>query len=302
MKTSYESRLENAAETLDSSFQKSQIKVDSVSFLKQVLEVMGIDDSKLGQDTLEAETTTFKDFEEAFKQYPSPCPPIPRLKLAWSILKSSEKTSNEVAGSNNSISGNSSFSTLIQTIKPIGQWSDIELLEKYGRDCLSEVEEVLKKRSKDRNCIVFFEDGTVDVESSLYVFRKARYQETPSTFMFKDQTKQVFKVGEFPLDVLFECPIHRNVLLVDGYCEECAVKWDTKNTERLAFLRLTKEGTSTDPMMYKNMNFDQLVKEFPKIYIKFKELKDEDKLPSLKRRISRVKDGDPFRVSTHRSY
>jgi hypothetical protein len=114
--------------------------------------------------------------------------------------------------------------------------------------------------------------------------------------------KQVFKVGEFPLDVLFECPIHKNVLLIDGYCEECGITWGTENMDRLIFLRLIKEQTSTDPMLYRTFNFDKLSKEFPKVYIQFKELKSEDKLPSLKRRISKVKDGDPFRVSSHRTF
>jgi hypothetical protein len=295
MSIDLKSRISSAAEVLDLFFQKAKIDVDSISYLKQILELMGIDETKTGIETLEAESTTFEDFQKIILVKI----PLPRLKLAWSILKGVEETKTNVT---NVINQSADLSTLIQTIRPIGTWGDLELLEKYGRECSPEIEEELKKRSKSRNCIVFFEDGTVDSEKSLYVLRKARHQETPTTFMFKDEMKQVFKVGEFPLDVLFECPIHRNVLLVDGYCEECGITWNTENMDRLALLRLVKEGTSSDPIVYRTFNFDKLCKEFPKIYIQFKELKSEDKLPSLKRRISKAKDGDPFRVSSHKTF
>lgn len=291
MSTSFETRLQTAAEILDPYFSKANVNVDSKSFITQTLESMGIDDTKIGIETLNI--STLEDFEAALGSVVEKLPQ-PRLRLAWNTIKEAKEESKfqEV----------SSLSSLIQTIKPVGQWTDLELLEKYGKDCPSEIEDILRRRCKERHCIIFFEDGSVDVENSLYMFRKARFQETPSTIMIKDQMRQVYKVGEFPLDVLFECPIHKNVLLVDGYCEECGVTFDTQNSEKLALLRLIREGTTTDPIIYKSMDFGQLSKEFPKIMIKFRELKDEDKLPSLKRRVSRVKDGDPFRVSSHRTY
>jgi len=290
MSTALESRIESAVEVLESFLSKADLKVDSKSWLKHILLNMGIDDSEIGLQTLDAETTTFDDFKQNIEEDI----PFPRLKLAWSLLKKQEKIKNELA--------HSDVSSLVQTLRPIGQWSDLEVLEKYSKDCPQEIEEELKRRSKGRNCIIFFEDRTVDVENSLYMIRKARYQDTPSTFLINEQIKQLYKVGEFPLDALFECPIHSNILLIDGYCEECGAVWNTQNTEHLTFLRLIKENTSTDPILYRNMNFAELTKQFPKINIIYQQLKDEDKLPSLKRRISKSNSSDPFRVSTHRQF
>lgn len=291
------SRISAASEIL-----KAYIKEDTEDTLKKILFEMGIDDTSIGIEILESPTTEFADFAHAIENVLSKEKasniPNPRLKLAWASLteQKQEKPAPTKPSSDN-------IAELLKTLKPIGGYSDIELLEAYGKDSLSEVEEVLKKRCKDRPCIVFLEDGKIDVENSLYMLRKARYQETPSTFIIRGEMKQIYKVGEFPLDVLFECPIHNNVLLVDGYCEECGTTYDTKDVDRLTFLRLIKENIPTEtPRLYRELKFDELSQTFPKIFLKFKQLKDEDKLPSLKRRISKSRENDPFRVSSHKTY
>lgn len=293
--TIFNSRISAASEIL-----KAYIKEDTEETLKKVLFEMGIDDSPVGFEILSSPTTELNDFVSAIvailgqeKNIPGP-----RLKLAWATLNEhkQEKPAPTKPSSDN-------ISELLKTLKPVGGYSDIELLEAYGKDSLPEVEDVLRKRCKDRPCIVFLEDGKVDVENSLYMLRKARHQETPSTFLIRGEMKQIYKVGEFPLDVFFECPIHNNVLLIDGYCEECGTTYDTKDVDRLAFLRLVKDNIPTEtPRLYRELKFDTLSQTFPKIFLKFKQLKDEDKLPSLKRRISKSRENDPFRVSSHKTY
>lgn len=294
--SSFNSRITSAAKIIKQYISETQENLDAEGTLKRVLFNMGIDDADMGLETLDSPTTIFEDFHQAVNTVLTEVKiPLPRLKLAWTFLQLPKEASisEHVSPSVNDI---------IKTIRPIGQWSDLELLEGYGKDSHIDIEQTLKSRSKDRNCIVFFEDGTVDIENSLYMLRKARYQMTSSTFMFNGIMKQLYKVGEFPLDVLYECPIHSNVLLIDGYCEECGLSHDTQNTLRLSFLRLTRTmSPNTEPRLYRDMNFDTLCKEFPKIFIEFKQLKYEDKLPSLKRRISKTpQNNDPFRV--HRSY
>lgn len=300
MKESTSATILNSRISAASEILKAYIKEDTEETLKKILFEMGIDDSPVGFEILSSPTTEFNDFVSAIvailgqeKNIPSP-----RLKLAWATLNEPKQEKPEATKPTSD-----NISELLKTLKPVGGYSDIELLEAYGKDSLPEVEEVLKKRCKDRPCIVFLEDGKIDVENSLYMLRKARYQETPSTFIIRGEMKQIYKVGEFPLDVLFECPIHNNVLLVDGYCEECGTTYDTKDVDRLTFLRLIKENIPTEtPRLYRELKFDELSQTFPKIFLKFKQLKDEDKLPSLKRRISKSRENDPFRVSSHKTY
>jgi len=264
--------------------------------LKKILFEMGIDESEVGLEILDAPTTTFDDFYGATAKIhvEGDVIPVPRLKLAWASLQPPKPEPITTA--------NSDFASLAKTLRPIGQWSDLELLEVYGKESPAEVEEQLRKRSKARNCIIFFDDGTVDSENSLYMLRKARYQDTPSTFEIKGETKQVFKVGEFPLEVFYECPIHSNVLLVDGYCEECGITHDIKNPKKLALLRIISNNTSDPARTYRELSFEQLAKEFPKAFVRYKDLEAEDKLPSLKRRISKSRDSDPFRTIQHKTY
>jgi hypothetical protein len=303
MSTDLKSRISSANSILKT-FLKTE---DPDTFLTDVLMAMGIDDSEIGIQTLEAETTTYNDFRaslektsniEKYKEINFLSVPEPRIKLAWSALTlENERKSSEPE------SGTGCFQDIVKTLKPVGQWSDLELLQVYGRDCATEVEDELRKKSKGRFCIVFQKDGTVDVENSLYMLRKARHQETTSTFMIQNETRQIYKVGEFPLDVLYQCPVHKNVLLVDGYCEECGIVYDTKEMTRLVFLRLIREQSpQTEPRLYRNMTFNELTNEFPKVYITYKQLDEEDRLPSLKQRVSRANDSDPFRVSTHKVY
>ena len=138
-----------------------------------------------------------------------------------------------------------------------------------------------------------------------FLLRKARVQETPATFFVREDLKQVLRVGEYPLEVFYECPIHPQTLLVDGYCDECSKKWSIEEYDRNVLLRLVVDSDEvSDIRPYKNMAFNELAKEFPKVFIQYKELKTEGKLPSLKRKLSRSKSGDPFRVvsANHRTY
>jgi hypothetical protein len=282
--TAFNSRIETALKYLK--IEKNE--------LDKILFEMGIDEPEIGLEILDAPTTTFDDFYGATAKIHADgaAIPVPRLKLAWASLQPPKPDTAEI----------SDLAALAKTLRPIGQWSDLELLEAYGKESSAEVEEQLRKRSKERNCIIFFDDGTVDTESSLYMIRKARYQITPSTFEIKGETKQVFKVGEFPLEVFYECPLHSNVLLVDGFCEECGITHDIKNSKRLALLRIISDSTTDPARTYRELSFEQLSKEFPKAFVQYKELETEDKLPSLKRRISKSRDSDPFRTIQHKTY
>jgi len=295
-----EIRIEKASEIISiKDLPKDQLK----KIVKQTLDHIGIDDSLIGVQVLEAKTTTFDDFYKVFETSElvingiitkiEGMIPVPRLKLAWDTLKEIQEEKNELTGSG------------ILNLKPIGQWQDIELLEQYGKDCPDAIQEELAKRAKGRYTIIFNDDETVDSENSLYMLRKARYQETPSTFIVRNEVKEVYRVGEFQMGAFFECPVHQNVLLVDGYCDECGRKWQTDDWKKNSFIRLLVEsGEVADIRNYRNYSFDELRKEFPKLYIKFRGLDEEGKLPSLKRKLSKSKQGDPFRVvgSSHRNY
>jgi hypothetical protein len=289
MSATLKSRIEKVIPILEKNVDlKEKTEVE----LTSILQHMGVDDSDIGIQILEAATTTFEDFEKAFISTSSNKCPTARLKFIWEMLKCNDPTKQK---------DDSSISDLTKILKPIGQWQDLELLEQYGKQCPDSITEELEKRSKKRFTIIFNDDGSVDAENSLYMLRKARVQETPSTFLIKNEMKQVYRVSDFPMDIFYECPIHSNILLVDGYCEECGTKWDITDKNKNVFIRfLISEVNDIRP--YKKMAFEDLKAEFPKVFLKFKSLQEEDKLPSLKRKLSKTRDGDPFRVVNHKTF
>ena len=290
-----ESRIEKSAEVISPYISNVQTASEICkTILQEVLTKLGVNDSQIGIDILTKDIISENEFETTLLEYLAPFPkkeiPKPRIKYVWSLLSAKPVNQPETNP------------PIWSQQKPIGQWSDLELLNLYNKECPPDVEDELNKRARGRYTIIFNNDGTVDVENSLYMIRKARIQEMPSTFMIKDQICQLYRIGEFPMDVLFECPVHSQILLVDGYCEECGKKWDTNQYDKNVFFRLITQSEKVDLRLYKDQSLEQLQGNFPKVFLQYKELKDEGRLPSLKRKLSKTRQGDPFRVSTHKVY
>jgi len=297
------SRIEEAAPILQP-FLKDKKAAD---IIKTALQDIGVDDTELGMKILSAQSTTDNDFENALRAKGFDLP-LPRIKIAWLMLKGQDPfAEKEMSLTPHDPSLVEAIVKQLEKQKPIGQWSDTELLQIYKKDCPPQVEEELAKRSKNRPCIIFNDDNSsIILDVCIELLRQARHQVTPGTYLVTGKLYPVYKIGDFPMSVLFECPIHSNVLLVDGYCEECGMKWDDfeKNKEKYIFLRLVAETTKIEPValrMYLTQSFEELTKLYPKVLLTYKELLEEEKLPTLKRRLSSAKDGDPFRV-VHKSY
>ncbi|MDO8640884.1 MAG: hypothetical protein Q7R33_05020 [Nitrosarchaeum sp.] len=275
--------------------------------INDVLELMGIDDTDIGFSILQSSAVTVEDFVRQIG-LKNVSIPLARIKIVLMMLQGQDPFAQKEVSDEMFAKGHENLSAIqllakqIEQNKPIGQWSDVELLAKYGKDCPLDVEQEVVKRSKSRPCIAFNDDGTINQTISLMMLRQARYQETPKTFI--DSVSKMFTIyrgGDFPMSVLYECPIHQQVLLVNGYCEECGLSWSDveQNKEKFALLRLISDSVKLDPIAiraYREKTFQELTALYPKIALVYEELKEEDKLPTLKRRLSKNKQGDPFRV------
>jgi len=267
--------------------------------LRDMVKQLGITDDDVGMKILD-EMTTFEDFKRVLV---SPGVLLtsaePRMKVAFAYLQGIDPFAREKP------TAPGSLAEAYLMNRPIGQWSDEELIKKYGKECPADIENELASRTKNRPCIIFNDDGAVNVEVSLKLVRMARRQDTPKTFAVNGEVRIVYATGEFPLDIFYECPVHSSVLLVDGYCEECGTVWDDPagNRNKNAFIRLIpKQGL--DPARIQELavkSLPELAKLYPKIWRQYQELKEEDNLPSLKRHISKTKSGDPFNA-VHRAY
>ncbi len=262
------------------------------------LESLGIENSDDGLSLLEADTTQETD-ARALMVGPTtitasglPTVKIARFKAGWAILKGKGK---DIATPTEGTDG--SIAALVQAIQPPAKFPDETLIKMYNPDASTEICEELKRRSKDRPFIVFNDQEEVDIEGTLQLLRVARRQETPGTFPIKSKLYRTYRVGEFPMLWVEECPMHKGTFLADGYCEECGFSWKEISMEDRIWARIaTERGISLNAFSDAE-SLVKHVKRLPKVMLAHDELAASDDLPKLRHRMSRGGGkSDPFYV------
>jgi hypothetical protein len=261
------------------------------------------------------------DARHVFCENGEPNLPVVRFKKVWSILKSGAPVAAVKATAEEKDEAAIDFGQLAADLKtgfgamkPIGQWTDAELMAKYAPDCPDEISDELNKRAKGRPFVVFADEVecTVDVEASLRLLKEARKRETPIHYKAGDALKRLFRAGDFPTQVYFECPLHKGVLLLDGYCDECGHTWEGVDYDVRQFVRVIAdngEAPESGPSIRqliaaarqcgRERGYAAITEDYPKVWAVFQELAAEDKLPSLKSRTasSEARKADPFAPS-----
>ncbi len=232
--------------------------------------------------------------------------PVARFAAVWAILKGGDPNIDESTRP----SEMGSTETIVEALTKsnYGQWSDERLLSHYNPECESGVIEQLQKRSSGKPFIVFKDEtlGIPDVEASLRFLRECRRNRNiPTTYKFGDVLKKLYAAGDFPSVVFHECPFHPNVLLFDGYCDQCCHSWEGVSEETRQFARLVysynempKEGPTLRQFINEaRRGMDDLAKDYPKVKLVFDDAKQGGQLPILRRRTATQKISDPFNSS-----
>lgn len=256
-------------------------------FIWERLGTLGIYKDEESHSILVSKSTREGDARKLFCENGNPQIPIARFSAMWAILK-------ETGLEDEPKSGVDELVTALQRTN-YGQWSDEALLRSYNADCEVGIITALQKRSLNKKFVVFKDEtaGTIDVETTLRFLRECRRQrDIPVTYRVGDSLKKLYAAGDFPSVVYHECPFHSNVLLFDGYCDECCHSWAGVEDEVRQFARLVKtEGNipTEGPTLRQFVNeacrgIDDLSLDYPKVKLLFDDLKQEGKLPVLRRR------------------
>jgi hypothetical protein len=261
---------------------------------------LGVDKDDMGLSILDAPTTTEADAERFFVHGTSEAgalAKVARFKAGWLILKG-KKIDAPAEGEKR------------PSLRKVADFSDEALLKEYGPDADTRVVDELASRSKGNNVIVFNDDGTtVNVEVSLTLLKLSRRQKPPRTYLVNGKLATVHAVGEFPSSFAEECPIHGNVILADGFCEQCQNSWKGVPEEDRVIVRVASGYLGQQTLTYiaqliswvRSKGAKYLLDETPVIGARYDELKKDDSLPKLRRKMSRTKNGDPFFVE-HKTY
>lgn len=203
---------------------------------------------------------------------------------------------------------------LVENNRPVEQWGDQELVEKYGPDCESRIAEELARRSKDVPFVVFKDGNAVNVEATLFLLRQARRNKPVGRLWSGAETggktSHVHPVGEFPLEYVEECPLHGDIILVGGHCEKCKASWDGIDNDDRVIIRVAKMADQSlgkgaieaaKVIGEAKAKGAKALLEIGDIGLTYQDLEADNRLPVLRRRMSRAKNGDPFNV-THKRF
>jgi hypothetical protein len=154
----------------------------------------------------------------------------------------------------------------------------------------------LKKVSKEKRCIVFKDDGSVNVEASAKLVKEVKEgfpeQETVTV---DGGPRKTYRVGQRPGRYADENPLYPDrVLRPDGTCDQTGRSWEGVSTEirQIVYLAVTKTGEITisnvgnahdilDIVMSQGAE-EKIKGRFREAVIRFGELKNKGELPSLK--------------------
>lgn len=189
---------------------------------------------------------------------------------------------------------------VIITDNKVKYMSNRQLLESYNPSVSDAISEKLNKLSKNKAFIVFNNDGSVDVDTSLKLLEEllAGYSERDFIAVSGD-VKSIYKVGEKINNDGDENPIYANRLLrPDGTCDQTGRSYAgvPLNVKQLIRIIVDTGDSTKDINTAHNLidlaiapdAFSVLKVRYPKSALKFSKLEKENKLPSLKLSLSEV--------------
>jgi hypothetical protein len=282
--------------------------------VKEKLALMGIE----GDDAIEMldDDATTEELAAPFFTTPGPMasevggPNKVKVKLipfkrGWRILKGTPKDDPK----DEPKSEGQQLADAIRNMN-LDQWGDEELAEALNPDGDDRVIDELRRRCKDQPIVVFDDAGNVDPQATVEMLRHCRRnysknRNMPSTMKIPGgKLTRLYRVGDFPMLFVEECPVHGNIVLVNGYCERCQDTWKDVAIEDRVIVRV---AVGVDPSLAAGANAitrlisdaqesAQPLLEIGKTGLLYNDLKDEGRLPLLRRKASTTRNGDPFGV------
>jgi len=285
----------------------------------------GITDDAAGLDVLDAPTTTIDDVVQILVKCGTQAKNL-QLKAAASMLKDSETarpapvTPTETQEKMPVLTAES-MAQVFKAARPIQQWSDRELLEKFVQDRDPEIEtELHNKRARGQNFVVLvpgkYEPGKekINLETTLELLKSARKRTVPSIVSNGDGYSAVYKITELNLAdrIIDYCPICGEVLY-KGYCEKCSLNFSPVGEKERAYINLIAQSSNFNKNSFSDRKaimasgakgLDDLKQTWPSLAKTFDEMDATGSLPKLRvieNRPSRTV-ADPFFMEGSRAF
>lgn len=328
-------RVHKAAEILDGKSDQNSKTATASRIVGALEEYLGIEDDEFGEKLIDAETTTDDMIHDALGKSLADLSPKPaRMAAAVAVLKGRDpfgegnptKGGPTVTLDASASTGNLGADIVVkhlESMRPIPQLKDLELLERYVAERDFEVEQELNRRVKSQPFIILKDDGRVepgkeliDVEASMDLLKRARKGKVNNTVVpYGDKFANVYRITELNMDErkVELCPVCGESLY-KGYCAKCELNFQIVGKHERAYIKLIvdnsgrfqKDSFSDRRALHASAvkGLDDLRNTWPSMSKLFDDLKEADDLPRLviiEHRPSRTI-ADPFHVAGNRSY
>jgi hypothetical protein len=262
----------------------SSESIDDNNLIKSVLAVSTVD------DIIEAFTLATKHTRPGIGDTVSL--PMGKMKAAAVTLTGGECKSEPVQSE---LPTTSVIEQLLQSNKPIQQWSDAEVLKGYLEDDREELEFELNKRSKGRRFIVLtnLKSEEIDIEATLLMLKRSRKEEIPAYYKVAGSDRPIFvyRIEEYHQTnrVRSESPLKHGIALFDDYCPVSNVNFTGVDLISRQFIRLIvdlvgiyKPEVKQVVEIARDGGIEGLATQYPEVYGEFIKQSNLGTLPTLK--------------------
>lgn len=191
--------------------------------------------------TTSIELTTYDEMMEGIKNDFGATFITNKIRTAMKIILG-DKQSNKTEDKTSEISV---LQKIIDSNRPIQQWSDKDVLDAYIDTEDDQYEYELNKRAKGRRFIILndTEPETINVEASLNMLKRARKENPPSHYKSGTEIIYVYRIEDYHSRnrVRAESPFHPKVALFDDYCPVSNISFEGIDVRVRKVMRLILE-------------------------------------------------------------
>lgn len=253
-----------------------------------------VSEKHISDDDLVVTAIEMSEYDEVIQEYENMHGVVPnKFRTAIKIILGENKS--EPVVENSTASERSVLEQLLQSSRPIQQWSDEEVLKSYIESDREDLESELNKRAKGRRFIVLTgkEPEEIDIDASLRMLKRARKEDIPSFIKTSDdEIINIYRVEDYHQDnrVRSESPLRPNVALFDDFCPVSNLNFAGIDQESRQYIRLIRDNCgeqsrgeeSNIVTVAREKGFDGLKSLYPEIHDFYRTAFIRGTLPTLK--------------------
>lgn len=183
-----------------------------------------------------------------------------------------------------------SIESILKSMQPISQWSDMDLLRAYVDTKSEEYEIQLNLRSKGRRFVITkpSDSDNIDIDATYEMLKRSRKEDIPEYFRKGTEVIFVHRISDLNKKARTRhvCPICGGILF-DSFCSHCDVSFVNLSIDIRQFIYIMAANNSNATIDWSSViniaqqGLQALINTYPKNMILFNEMRETNILPTL---------------------